>query len=471
MNKQFPENFLWGASSSAFQIEGGWEEDGKGKTVADFNSFKRSHQQADSKVASDFYHHYKEDIALMKEMGLKIYRFSIAWARIIPQGDGEINQKGIDFYNNVIDCMLEHGITPFVTLYHFDLPYALVEKYNGWESRESAFAFERYAKVCFEAFGDRVKYWQVHNEQNLMIRVDERMNIYEEDPLKADRMRAQMDYHMFLAHALAVKACHAIVTDGKIGPAVSSTCTYAYSNKPEDVWAAKMNDWFKTNYCLDIHFTGEYPGYYMRYLEERNIVPVMEEGDKEILKGAKMDYIALNYYRTLCARYLPADEEHPVGSRICRTNEVDFDQYGYFRDEKNPNLTASEYGAQIDPMGLRIVLNEYYQRYRLPLIVTENGLGTADVLTEDKKVHDEYRIDYLRGHIEACALAIEDGVELMGYSPWSVMDLLSSHQGFKKRYGFIYVNRDDHDLKSLERIKKDSYYWYKNVIQTNGEAL
>lgn len=471
MKNKFPENFLWGASSSAFQIEGGWEEDGKGKTVADFNSFKRSHIQADSKVASDFYHRYKEDIALMKEMGLKIYRFSISWARIIPKGEGEVNQKGIDFYNNVINCLRENGIVPFITLYHFDLPYALVEKYNGWESRECVYAFEQYAKTCFKAFGDRVKYWQVHNEQNLMIRVDERMNIYEEDAWKADKIRAQMDYHMFLAHALAVNACHDLVKNGKIGPAVSSTCTYPYSNKPEDVWAAKMNDWFKTNYCLDIHYTGEYPGYYMRYLQERNIVPIMEKEDKEILMRAKMDYIALNYYRTLCARYLPEDEEHPKGSRVCRTNEVDFDQYGYFRDEKNENLKASEYGAQIDPMGLRIVLNEYYQRYRLPLIVTENGLGTADVLTEDKKVHDEYRIDYLRSHLEACALAIEDGVELMGYSPWSVIDLLSSHQGFKKRYGFVYINREDHDLKDLERIKKDSYYWYKNIIETNGEAL
>lgn len=471
MKNRFPKDFLWGASSSAFQIEGGWDEDGKGKTVADFNSFKRSEKQADSKVASDFYHHWKEDIALMKEMGMNIYRFSISWARVIPDGDGEINEKGITFYNQVIDELLANGITPFITLYHFDLPYALVEKYNGWEHRDCAFAFERYAKLCFERFGDRVKNWQVHNEQNLMIRVDERMNIYEEDEWKADKMRAQMDYHMFLAHALAVNACHQMVSDGKIGPAVSSTCTYPLTNKPEDVWAAKLNDWFKTNYCLDIHYTGEYPGYYMRYLEERDIVPVMPKEDKEIMKKAKMDYIAVNYYRTLCASYLPADQDHPVGQRAFRGNEVDFDQYGYFRDEKNPHLSASEYGAQIDPMGLRIVLNEYYQRYRLPMIITENGLGAADTLTADGKIHDDYRIDYVRQHIEACALAIEDGVELFGYSPWSVVDLLSSHQGFKKRYGFVYINREDHDLKDLKRIKKDSFYWYQKVIETNGEVL
>ena len=304
-----------------------------------------------------------------------------------------------------------------------------------------------------------------------MIRVNNRMNIYVEDDWEADRMRAQMDYHMFLGHALAVNACHEMVEGGKIAPAVSSTCTYPLTNKPEDVWAAKMNDWFKTNYSLEMYTKGEYPGYYMRYLKERNIVPKMEEGDREILKKAKIDYIALNYYRTLCASYLPADEDHPIGSRVFRGNEVDFDQYGYCRDEKNENLKASEYGAQIDPMGLRIVLNEYYRLYHLPLIITENGLGMADELTEDGRVHDDYRIDYLRSHIKAIGDAIEDGVEMMGYCPWSVMDLLSSHQGFRKRYGFIYINRDDFDLKDLARIKKDSFYWYQNVIKTNGESL
>ena len=468
MKERFPEHFLWGASSSAFQIEGGWDEDGKGMSVADYNSFKHSDKQADSKVASDFYHHWREDIALMKELGMKAYRFSLAWTRIIPDGDGEVNQHGIDFYNQVIDELISNGIEPLVTLYHFDLPYALVEKYNGWESRECAFAFERYARICFQAFGDRVKIWQVHNEQNLMIRVNNRMNIYVEDDYQADKMRAQMDYHMFLAHALAVNACHELVKDGKVGPAVSSTCTYPLTNQPMDVWAARMNDNFKTNYCLEMHMNGEYPGYYMRYLKERNIVPQMPKEDQEILKKAKIDYIALNYYRTLCASYLPADEKHPIGSRVFRGNEVDFDQYGYCRDEKNENLKASEYGAQIDPMGLRLVLNDYYRRYHLPMIVTENGLGTADVLTEDGHVHDDYRIAYIDAHIDAISDAIEDGVEMMGYCPWSFMDLLSSHQGFKKRYGFVYVNREDHDLKDLRRIKKDSFMWYQKVIKDNG---
>lgn len=469
--KGFPKDFLWGASSSAFQIEGAWNEGNKGKTVADFNSFKRSKEQADSKVASDFYHHWKEDIDLMEELGLRLYRFSVAWARIVPDGDGEINQEGIEFYSQVIDYLLEKEIIPFITLYHFDLPYALVEKYNGWEARETIFAFERFAKICFEKFGDRVKYWQVHNEQNLMVRVDERVNISVENKWAADKIRAQMDYHMFLAHALAVKAFRKLVVKGKIGPSVSSTCSYPATNKPEDVWAAMMNDWFKTDYCLDMHIYGEYSGYYMSYLKEYNIVPKMETKDKEILKGADIDFIAVNYYRTLCVEYLPADGNHPIGERVSVMNEVDFDQYGYFRHIKNKNLKTSEYGAQIDPTGLRIVLNNYYQKYHLPLIVTENGLGSADTLTESGKIHDDYRIDYLRDHIRACEMAIEDGVEMMGYSPWSFMDLLSSHQGFKKRYGFVYVNRDDFDMKDMKRIKKDSFYWYKNVIETNGAEL
>lgn len=468
---RFPKDFLWGASSSAFQIEGGWDEGGKGLTVADYNSFKRSHKQADSKVASDFYHHWKEDIALMKQLGMKIYRFSLSWARILPDGDGEVNAEGLSFYDKVIDALIENGIQPFVTLYHFDLPYALVEKFNGWEDRRCIDAFVKYAEICFKAYGDRVKYWQVINEQNLMIRVDERMNINVSDEWEADRIRAQMDYHMFLAHARVTKACHELVRDGKIAPAVSSTCTYPLTNKPMDVWAAAMNDAFKTEYCLDMHFYGKYPGYYMKYLKERNIVPKMEPEDETILKSGKPDYIAFNYYRTLCASYLPADAEHPAGSRIFRGNEVDFDQYGYCRDEKNDHLTASEYGAQIDPMGLRLILNRYWREHRVPMIITENGLGMADTLTADGKVHDDYRISYIREHLKACSDAIEDGVELMGYSPWSFEDLLSSHQGFRKRYGFVYINREDMDLKDLARIPKDSFFWYQNVIRTNGAKL
>ncbi|HDF2419393.1 glycoside hydrolase family 1 protein [Clostridioides difficile] len=465
MNTGFPKDFLWGASSSAFQVEGAWDKDNKGKTVADYNSFKKSHLQADTKVASDFYHNYEEDIELMKELGMKTYRFSISWARIIPDGEGEINQKGLDFYNKIIDKLIECDIEPFVTLYHFDLPFKLVEKYNGWESRETVYAFERFAKICFKHFGDRVKYWQPHNEQNLIVRVEERINIYDEtDSWKIDKMRAQMDYNLCLAHALAVNACHEMIKESKIGAAVSSSVTYPLTSKPEDVYAARMNDNFKVYYMLDMHHYGEYPGYYMKYLEKRNTVPHMEDGDKEILKKAKMDFIAVNYYRTNCAEALPEDSQHPFG---LREGTVDFSMYGLFKMSMNPNLKASEYGAAIDPSGLRVALNEYWQRYHLPVIITENGLGAKDIL-EDGKIHDDYRIDYLRSHINACKLAIEDGVEMIGYCPWSFTDLLSSSQGFNKRYGLVYINRTDHEVLDLKRIKKDSFYWYKEVIENNG---
>lgn len=465
MNTGFPKDFLWGASSSAFQVEGAWNVDNKGKTVADYNSFKKSHLQADTKITSDFYNNYEEDIELMKELGMKTYRFSISWARIIPDGEGEVNQKGIDFYNKIIDKLIECDIEPFATLYHFDLPFALVEKYNGWESRETVYAFERFAKICFKNFGDRVKYWQPHNEQNLIVRVEERINIYDEtDPWKIDKMRAQMDYNLCLAHALAVNACHEMIEESKIGAAVSSSVTYPLTSKPEDVYAARMNDNFKVYYMLDMHHYGEYPGYYMNYLEKRNIVPHMENGDKEILKKSKMDFIAVNYYRTNCAEALHEDSQHPFG---LREGTVDFSMYGLFKMSMNPNLKASEYGASIDPSGLRLALNEYWQRYHLPVIITENGLGAKDVL-EEGKIHDEYRIDYLRSHINACKLAIEDGVEMIGYCPWSFTDLLSSSQGFNKRYGLVYINRTDHEVLDLKRIKKDSFYWYKEVIENNG---
>ena len=465
MKTVFPKKFLWGASSSAFQIEGAWDEDNKGMTVADYNSFKKSDIQADTKIAADFYHNYEKDIELMKELGMKTYRFSVSWARIIPDGEGEINQKGIEFYNKVIDKLIECGIEPFVTLYHFDLPFALVKKYNGWEGRETVYAFERFAKICFKNFGDRVKYWQPHNEHNLIVRVEERINIYDEiDPWKIDKMRAQMDYNLCLAHALAVNACHEMIPGSKIGAAVSSSVTYPLTSKPEDVWAARMNDNFKVYSTLDMHYYGEYPGYYMEYLNKRDVMPYMPEEDKEILKKAKMDFIAINYYRTNCAEALPVDEDHPYG---LREGTVDYSIYGLFKMSMNPKLKASEYGAAIDPSGLRVALNEYWQRYHLPIIITENGLGAHDVL-EEGEVHDDYRIDYLKNHINACELAIRDGVEMLGYCPWSFMDLLSSAQGFKKRYGLVYVNRTDHEILDLKRIKKDSFYWYKEVIKNNG---
>lgn len=466
----FPNNFYWGASSSAFQIEGAWNEDGKGLTVADYNSFKKSNKQADTKVASDFYHRYKEDIQLMKELGLKMYRFSISWARIFPEGDGKVNEKGIDFYNNVIDELIANNIEPFITLYHFDLPFSLVEKYNGWASCKTTEAFVNYAETCYQAFGDRVKKWQINNEQNLMVRVNERMNIYDATGEEAERLRVIMDHHMFLAYAKSSKLCKQLVDGGSVGPSISATVTYPATNKPEDVMSAIWNNRLKTDYCIDTHVNGAYPNYYLEYLKETNRMPNISEEDVVSLSESVVDFITVNYYRTLTSRHLPADANHIKGEKIEGFNIVDYNMYGYWEILKNENLKESEYGAQIDPSGLRIALNDYWNKYKKPLIITENGLGTADNLVNDK-VHDGYRIDYIKSHLLAIEDAIKDGVDVFGYNVWSIIDILSSHQGFKKRYGLVYIDRTDFDEKDLRRIPKDSYYWYQDVIKSNGHNL
>lgn len=311
----FPNNFYWGASSSAFQIEGAWNEDGKGLTVADYNSFKKSNKQADTKVASDFYHRYKEDIQLMKELGLKMYRFSISWARIFPEGDGKVNEKGIDFYNNVIDELIANNIEPFITLYHFDLPFSLVEKYNGWASCKTTEAFVNYAETCYQAFGDRVKKWQINNEQNLMVRVNERMNIYDATGEEAERLRVIMDHHMFLAYAKSSKLCKQLVDGGSVGPSISATVTYPATNKPEDVMSAIWNNRLKTDYCIDTHVNGAYPNYYLEYLKETNRMPNISEEDVVSLSESVVDFITVNYYRTLTSRHLPADANHIKGEK------------------------------------------------------------------------------------------------------------------------------------------------------------
>lgn len=466
----FPNNFYWGASSSAFQIEGAWNEDGKGLTVADYNSFKKSNKQADTKVASDFYHRYKEDIQLMKELGLKMYRFSISWARIFPEGDGKVNEKGIDFYNNVIDELIANNIEPFITLYHFDLPFSLVEKYNGWASCKTTEAFVNYAETCYQAFGDRVKKWQINNEQNLMVRVNERMNIYDATGEEAERLRVIMDHHMFLAYAKSSKLCKQLVDGGRVGPSISATVTYPATNKPEDVMSAIWNNRLKTDYCIDTHVNGAYPNYYLEYLKETKRMPNISEEDVVSLSESVVDFITVNYYRTLTSRHLPADANHIKGEKIEGFNIVDYNMYGYWEILKNENLKESEYGAQIDPSGLRIALNDYWNKYKKPLIITENGLGTADNLVNDK-VHDGYRIDYIKSHLLAIEDAIKDGVDVFGYNVWSIIDILSSHQGFKKRYGLVYIDRTDFDEKDLRRIPKDSYYWYQDVIKSNGHNL
>lgn len=473
----FPENFLWGASTSAFQVEGAYLEDGKGLSTVDTRSFLKSDKQADTKVAMDHYHRYKEDVALMKELGMKSYRFSISWTRIFPNGDDVTpNEKGIEFYDNLINELVNSGIEPIVTLHHYDFPQALVDKYAGWLSRNSIQAFKRFAKLCFERFGDRVKYWTTLNEQGIVSITLTMLGINEEDPNVAAKKQHQMNYHMFLAHAETVNLCHEILPNAKIAPVLSHMTVFPATPKAEDVLAAKNTEDFMTFYMLDVYCNGEYPQYYLNFLADNGWMFESQPGDDIILKQAKPDFIATNWY---CTKTIKAtdDEMKAQMQQMMEANPdlakmaqdyMGMPSFGQFIE--NEYTKANEWGWNIDPIGFRIALRQLHDRYHLPVMITENGFGFHDKL-EDGQVHDTYRIDYLRKHLEQMLLAIEDGVEVFSYNTWTFMDVLSSSDGINKRYGLVYVDREDFDLKNLDRIPKDSYYWYQKVIQTNGSDL
>lgn len=463
--KPFPKDFLWGASTSAYQVEGAWDEDGKGPSVIDMGKYPEG--TSDFKVASDHYHRYKEDIALFAEMGLKAYRFSIAWTRIYPKGTGEINEKGIAFYNDLINELLSHNIEPIVTMCHFDLPYALQEK-GGWSNRETIDAYENYAKTLFKHFGDRVKYWLTINEQNMMILHGATIGTVDPNIKNPEKELYQQNHHMLLAQAKAMKLCHEMCPNAKIGPAPNIISIYPASSKPEDVIAASNFSSIRNWLYLDAAVFGRYNSIAWSYLEEKGYTPTIQEGDMEILKSGKPDFIAFNYYSTSTVAESKNDlsDKNSTGDQ-----QIAIGEQGVYRGVSNPYLEKTQFGWEIDPIGFRSTLREINERYNLPLLVTENGLGAYDKLEEGDVVNDDYRIDFLRKHIEQAKLAITDGVNLIGYCPWSAIDLISTHQGISKRYGFIYVNRDEFDLKDLRRIKKKSFYWYRDVIKSNGEKI
>ncbi|MBB5326067.1 6-phospho-beta-glucosidase [Anoxybacillus tepidamans] len=463
--KPFPKNFFWGASTSAYQVEGAWNEDGKGPSVIDVGHHPEG--VTDFKVASDHYHRYKEDVALLAEMGLKAYRFSIAWTRIYPNGTGEANPKGIEFYNSLINELKEKGIEPIVTMYHFDLPYALQQK-GGWSNRETVDAFENYAKTLFTHFGDRVKYWLTINEQNMMILHGTAIGTVDLHLENPEKELYQQNHHMLLAQAKAIKLCHEMLPDAKIGPAPNICYIYPASSRPEDVLAAQNFNSIRNWLYLDAACFGRYNSVAWSYFEEKGYTPAIQEGDMEILASAKPDFIAFNYYTSMTVAHSNKDgnDRHSTGDQ-----QIVIGDSGVYKGHTNEHLRKTEFGWEIDPVGFRITLREIYDRYHLPLLVTENGLGAFDKLEEGDVINDDYRIDFLREHIKQAQLAITDGVDLIGYCPWSAIDLVSTHQGISKRYGFIYVNRDEFDLKDLRRIRKKSFYWYQKIIQTNGENL
>lgn len=464
--KDFPKNFLWGASTSAYQVEGAYNEDGKGLSVQDTKEpFPGT---PDFKVSSDHYHHYKEDVALFAEMGFKTYRFSIAWTRIIPNGVGDVNPKGIEFYNNLINELLSHGIEPLVTMYHFDLPDAL-QREGGWSNRKTADAFVNYAKVLFENFGDRVKYWLTINEQNMMILHGGAIGTVNDGVENVEKELYKQNHHMMLAQAQTMKLCHNMCPKAKIGPAPNISSIYPASSRPEDILAASNQSSIRNWLYLDMAVHGRYNPIAWSYMVEKGIEPTIEDGDMEILKGGNPDFIAFNYYCTGTAEESKIDDKEV--STQGGDQQIAVGDLGVYKGASNPNLEKTQFGWEIDPIGFRNTLREVYERYNLPIIITENGLGAYDDVEENDTINDDYRIDYLRKHIEQARLAITDGVDLIGYCPWSAIDLISTHQGFKKRYGFIYVNRDEFDLKDLRRIRKKSFFWYKKVIETNGEEI
>ena len=465
--KSLPEDFLWGASSSAYQIEGANLEDGKGPSCQDVKEVPEG--TSDLTVCADQYHRYKEDIALMAEMGFKTYRFSIAWTRILPEGTGEVNPKGIEYYNNLINECLKYGIEPIVTMFHFDMPAAL-DKRGSWSNRESVDWFLEFARVLFENFGDRVKYWLTINEQNMLTLVGPLIGtlVVPEGCTNLTKEIYQQNHHQLVAQAKAMVLCHEMLPGAKIGPAPNIGLVYPASCKPEDILAAQNYNAIRNWLYLDAAVYGVYNNLVWAYLEELDACPVIEEGDMEIMKAAHPDFIGFNYYTTstACASNSWDDEIEPGADQQTARGEA-----GFYKGYENPYLMKTEFGWEIDPMGFRANMREMYSRYRLPMLVTENGLGAYDTLTEDGRIHDPYRIKYYQEHIAQIKLAITDGVEMMGYNPWSAVDLISTHEGMKKRYGFIYVDREEFDLKTLDRYRKDSFYWYKRVITTNGEDL
>lgn len=478
---RFPENFLWGGATAANQCEGAWNVDGKGVSISDIctggkfgqskmitpvlqeGTFYPSHE------AIDHYHRFKEDIALFAEMGFKVYRFSIAWTRIFPNGDEkEPNEAGLKHYEEVIDECLKYGIEPLITISHYEVPFGLTKKCNSWVSREMIDYYLNYCRAIFTRYKGKVKYWLTFNEINsalsplgALLNQGILNDLEEPTPFMSQpdipQQRFQGLHHMFVASALAVKLAHEIDPDYKVGNMLLYSCTYPLTCNPDDILKAQQYNHFKNYFCSDVQCKGYYPSYMDRYFEEHDIHIEKAEGDEDILREGTVDFYTFSYYMSSCQTADP-DKKAGAGNILGGVN--------------NPYLKASDWGWQIDPKGLRYALNELYDRYHLPLMVVENGLGAFDKIEEDGTIDDSYRIDYLRQHIEQMGEALKDGVDLIGYTPWGCIDLVSASTGeYAKRYGFIYVEKYDDGTGNFDRRRKRSFYWYKKVIASNGSDL
>lgn len=461
----FPETFLWGGALAANQVEGAYKEDGKGLSVADvlpngiWGPIVYPPQDEYLKhQAVDFYHRYKEDIALFGEMGFKCLRTSIAWSRIFPKGDEEQpNEDGLKYYDDLFDELAKYNIEPIITLSHYEMPIYLVEHYGGWTNRKVITFFERFAKTVFTRYKDKVKYWLTFNEINMILHAPFIAGGIRPDQINiTDQILYQAIHHQFVASASAVKMCHEIIPDSQVGCMIAGLPLYPLSPNPSDVLEVMKLE-RKNLFFADVQARGYYPSYINRFFEENNITIKMEDGDESVLKNT-VDFISFSYYMSGCAT---ADTELNIQSRANILSTV-----------KNPTLASSEWGWQIDPQGLRYILNMFYDRYEKPLFITENGLGANDVINENGEIVDDYRISYLNAHLNEVREAIKDGVEVMGYTSWGCIDIVSQSTGeIRKRYGFIYVDRHDDLTGSFRRIKKKSFNWYKEVISSKGEIV
>ncbi|MCC2521462.1 6-phospho-beta-glucosidase [Vibrio coralliilyticus] len=458
----FPKHFLWGGAIAANQVEGSFDLDGKGLSTSDMlpNGILSLHQTRQQRtdgikdLAIDFYQRYPEDIALFNEMGFNCLRLSIAWTRIFPNGDeSEPNEEGLAYYDRIFDELAKHDITPFVTLSHYEMPYALVENYGGWASRELISFFERYASTVFERYQNKVKLWLTFNEINMSLHAPfTGVGLAEE---ASEQAIYQAIHHQLVANATAVKLCHEIIPDAKIGNMLLGALNYPYTCNPDDVIAAMQenNKWL---FFGDVQTRGRYPGYMLRYFREKGIEIDMQPGDVEELASASVDFISFSYYASGCASADPKQKE--VG------NIVD--------SVPNPYLEKSQWGWLIDPKGLRILLNFLYDRYQKPLFIVENGLGARDEINANGEIEDDYRIAYLNDHLVQAREAVLDGVELMGFTSWGPIDLVANSTAeMSKRYGYIYVDRHDDGSGTLERKRKKSFFWYQDVIRTHGASL
>lgn len=468
-----PDGFLWGGATAANQYEGGWNEGGRGPSIADIltggsvekerrltvpvpldTEFYPNHE------ATDFYHHWKEDIALFAEMGFRVYRMSVSWSRIFPKGDEESpNEEGLRFYDQVIDELLKYGIEPLITISHYENPLHLSLEYGGWKNRKLIDFYLRFAEVLFLRYKGKVKYWLTFNEINMLTvpfgAVFCAGMLDKED--ECEQARYQAMHHQLVASALAVQMAHRIDLHNMVGCMLAYHNGYPYTCHPKDVLYAQQFGQIHNSIAGDVHVRGKYPGFARRYFLENGITILEQPEDSEILLQGTVDFVSISYYSSMCVSVTAegVQTEGNGGSNL-----------------KNPHLEASEWGWQIDAEGLRYVLNQIYDRYQKPIMIVENGLGAVDSVAEDGGIHDSYRIDYMRRHIEQMKEAILDGVDLIGYTCWGCTDLVSASTGeVKKRYGLIYVNKHDDGSGDLRRKRKDSFYWYQKVIRSNGEEL